>query len=224
VLPTTREPPPAPQPFRLSIKPGDFAVVDYADEDRIPRGSGHATVVHATNGVAVVAEQLTTHTLGVDDGEDGDEAADDVADVVGDIAAGPGSVLAARTWTFPAPPAASDGNAGSTARFVVFNPNPHRSTTVTLVEADTGREVSPYDMVDVEVAPGGRVELALERATADRAVAVVVRADDPVVVDRLDVLPDQLRFALAVGIPSLGRSVPLAELAEHGELAGQPTG
>ena len=224
VLPTTREPAPAPQPFRLSIKPGDFAVVDYADEDRIPRGSGHATVVHATNGVAVVAEQLTTHTLGVDDGEDGDEAADDVADVVGDIAAGPGSVLAARTWTFPAPPAASDGSAGSTARFVVFNPDPHRSTTVTLVEADTGREASPDDMVDVEVAPGGRVELALERATADRAVAVVVRADDPVVVDRLDVLPDQLRWALAVGIPSLDRSVPLAELAERGELAGQPAG
>jgi hypothetical protein len=55
-------------------------------------------------------------------------------------------------------------------------------------------------------------------------VAVVVRAGHPVVVDRLDVSPDELRLALAVGIPSLARSVPLAELAEHGGLAGQPAG
>jgi hypothetical protein len=55
-------------------------------------------------------------------------------------------------------------------------------------------------------------------------VAVVVRADDPVVVDRVDVSPDQLRLAVAVGIPSVDRSVPLAELAERGELAGQPAG
>ena len=224
VLPTTREPAPAPQPFRLSIKPGDFAVVDYADEDRIPRGSGHATVVRATNGVPVVAEQLTTHTLGVDHGEDGDEEGDGDADVVGDIAAGPGSVLAARTWTFPTPPAATDGDARSTARFVVFNPDRDRSTSVMLVEATNGREATPDDTVDVEVAPGGRVELALETATADPAVAVVVRADDPVVVDRLEVSRDQLRLALAVGIPSLERSVPLSELAERGELAGQPAG
>ena len=223
VLPTTGKAAPAPQPFHLSIKPGDFTVVDYADEDRIPRGSDHATVVHAANGVAVVAERLTTHRLGVDDGQGGDEEADDDADVAGDIAAGPGSVVAARTWTFPAPPAATDGGA-RTARFVVFNPDPERTTTVTLVEADTGHDASPDDMVDVEVAPGGRVELVLERAMADAAVAVVVLADDPVVVDRVDVSPDQLRLAVAVGIPSVDRSVPLAELAERGELAGQPAG
>jgi hypothetical protein len=227
VLPTTGKAAPAPQPFSLSIKPGDFTVVDYADEDRIPRGSGHATVVHVTNGVPVVAERLTMHTLGADDGQGGDEDADDVDDVAGvagDIAGGPGSVLAARTWAFPAPPAASDRSAGSTVRFVVFNPDPDRSTTVTLVEADTGHDASPDDMVEVEVAPGGRVELAIERAMTDPAVAVVVRAGHPVVVDRLDVSPDQLRLALAVGIPSLARSVPLAELAEHGGLAGQPAG
>jgi Family of unknown function (DUF5719) len=224
VLPTTGQPAPAPQPFRLSIKPGDFAVLDYADEDRIPRGGGHATVVHATNGVPVVAERLTTHTLGADDGKDSDEEPDDDADVAGGIAAGPGSVLAARTWTFPAPPGATDGSAGATARFVVFNPDPERTTRVRLVQATNGREPSPGDTVDVEVAPGGRVELAAGTATAEPGAAVVVRADDPVVVDRLDVSSDQLRLAVDIGIPSLDRSAALSELAEHGELAGQPAG
>ena len=61
VLPTTDEPAPAPQPFRLSIRAGTFTVVDYGDEERVAAGVGHATVVRSTNGVPVVAERVMAH-------------------------------------------------------------------------------------------------------------------------------------------------------------------
>ncbi len=217
VLPTTREPAPAPQPFRLSIKPGDFAVVDYADEDRVPRDAAHATVVHATNGAPVVVERILTQTV---DAEDGEEASD--------VVSGPGAVLAARTWTFPSTSVSDDGaeadadEDGPPARFVVFNPDRERSAHVSLHAVENGRDTEVDDARDVEVPPGGRVTLVAGPSVDAPGTAFVVEADAAVMAERLVVTPDRLRVAMSVGIPSLDRSVPLAELAAHGELAGQP--
>src|SRR5690606_10437584 len=50
---------PAPQPFGLSVGPGDHEVVDYGAHERVVAGVAHATMVRSTNGVPVVAERVT---------------------------------------------------------------------------------------------------------------------------------------------------------------------
>ncbi|MGH9111930.1 MAG: DUF5719 family protein [Acidimicrobiales bacterium] len=219
VLPSTREPAPAPQPFRLSVKPGEFAVVDYTDQDRIPRDTRHATVVHATNGVPVVVERIVAQTV---EGEDGEEASD--------VVSGPGAVVAARTWTFPLASAGEAGTAPETeteiaqdaspARFVVFNPDRERSVHVTLHAVVDGRDSEVDDARDVEVPPGGRVMLVAEPPADAPGTAFVVEADAAVTAERMILTTDRLRLAMSVGIPNVDDSVSLARLAAAGDLAG----
>src|SRR4029453_18886619 len=104
VLPTSDEPAPAPQPFRLSVRGGTFAAVDYGAEDRVVPGVEHATLVRSTNGVPVVAERVPPaagEAGGTDDDTGDEEGGGDDADsgeggggdrVRGDVAAGPGAV------------------------------------------------------------------------------------------------------------------------------------
>lgn len=201
VLPTTDEPGPAPQPFRLSIRARAFAAVDYDTEDRIAAGVGHATVVRATNGVPVVAERAITQSVEPDDENDDDES--DLA--TGDVAAGPGAAVAATSWAFPSP---VDGDT-VTAQFVVFNPDAERSVRVTLLAVGGGRLSRVGATRDVEVAPGGRVSLGDDSA----GVAWIVEAEAPVVVERVLVGQGGLRLAIGAGIPSGDGTVPLGELA-----------
>lgn len=68
-----------PQPFGLSIGPGDYRVVHLGDEERVPAGVDLAIVVSSRNGVPVVAERVI-RTAAVADGradEDRSGAADD---------------------------------------------------------------------------------------------------------------------------------------------------
>jgi hypothetical protein len=245
VLPTSAEPGPAPQPFRLSVRGGGFTVVDYGEHERITAGIGHATVVHASNGVPVVAERVMTQTF--DRGDDADDAdGEDGGDGrVGDITFGPGSVLAARSWVFPSTGTAGvgadvdggdpdvgdadgDGAAGDESgapvvRFVVFNPDPDRRTRVSLRAVADGRSSGIDDAGAIEVAPGGRVTLQAPESLAP-ATALVVEADAGVVVERLLLSGGELRVATGAGIPAVEGSVALAHLAASGDLAGQSVG
>jgi hypothetical protein len=208
VLPTTEEPALEPQPFRLSIPAGDFSVVDYGAEDRVPVGVAHATLVRSTNGVPVVADRVLTQTVGADEeGEDSES--------VGDTAAGPGAPLAAHRWTFPSP---VEGD-GSDARFVVFNPDPERSTRVTLLEVADGREAEIGTARDVEVPAGGRVTLTDETDEGDEpsdrvpASAWVVQSEAPVVAERVVLGADGLRLATELGLPSVDGAALLPDEA-----------
>jgi len=203
VLPTTDEPAPAPQPFRLSIRAGGFTVVDYGAEERIAAGVGHATVVRSTNGVPVVAERAMTQLVRADD-RDADEGG---TNGTGDIAAGPGAIVAASRWAFPA----SVGGDEATVAFVVFNPDAERSARATLLAVAGGRETEVDDARDVEVPPGGRVALAGDAAAADGS-SWVVESAVPVVVELVVVGQGGLRLATGVGIPSGEGAVPLGEL------------
>jgi Family of unknown function (DUF5719) len=205
VLPTTDEPAPAPQPFRLSIRAGGYTVVDYGEEQRIAAGVEHATVVRSSNGVPVVAERAITQVVERDD-ENDDGDGEDGAEVAGDIAAGPGAAVAASRWAFPS---SVDGQAA--ARFVVFNPDAERSVRVTLLTVGSGWEARASGARDVDVPPGGRVALDHDAA----GVGWVVEAGAPVVVERVMVGEDGLRLAAGVGIPSVEGAVPLASLLEH---------
>ena len=128
---------PLPQPFHLSVPSGGVSAIDYRQEDRIARGTGYATIVDATNGVPVVAERVITAA--------GDERRD--------ITAGPGSVVAARTWTVPS----------AAERLIVFNPDDERSVRVSV----------PGERV--EVAPGGRATLRGAASVEADAPVVVER-------------------------------------------------
>jgi hypothetical protein len=212
VLPTSDEPAPAPQPFRLSIRAGTFAAVDYGAEDRVVPGMEHATLVRSTNGVPVVAERVTTHAGepagdddtadeegGGDDPDGGEGAGDDR--VGGDVAAGPGAVVAATRWAFPSSTRGEEAG----LRFVVFNPDPERSAPVTLLAAANGREDPVGDVPATVVAPGGRAVLS---ADVDWP-SWVVEAGAPVAVERVLVGEGGLALAAGVGIPSVDGSAPL---------------
>ncbi len=204
VLPTTDEPAPAPQPFRLSIRGGTFAVVDYGTEGRVVPGVEHATVVRATNGVPVVAERAMSHAgnRGEGDDEDADEGADRGA---GDVADGPGAVVAATRWAFPSSVDAQEVG----VRLVVFNPDPERSVPVTLLAVANRRETPVAGGPDAVVAPGGRLALGDDAA----GTSWVLEAGAPVVVERVLVRDGGVRLATGPGIPSVDGSVPLGRLA-----------
>jgi hypothetical protein len=207
VLPTSDEPAPAPQPFRLSIRAGTFAAVDYGAEDRVVPGVEHATLVRATNGVPVVAERVTTQA--------GEPAGDVTAHeegggderVRGDVAAGPGAVVAATRWAFPSSTRGQEAG----LRFVVFNPDPERSVPVTLLAAANGREAPVDGVRATAVAPGGRIALD---ADGDWP-SWVVEAEAPVVVERVLVGEGGLALAAGVGIPSVHGSAPLGRPGER---------
>jgi hypothetical protein len=218
VLPTTDEPAPAPQPFRLSIRSGGFTVVDYGAEDRVAPDVEHATLVRATNGVPVVAERAVAQAgdgagaedegdEGSDEGTDGgtDGGGDEGADTgAGDVAEGPGAVVAATRWVFPS--AVHGAEAG--VRFVVFNPDPERSVPVTLRTVANGRETGVAGDADAVVPPGGRLALGDDAGGS----SWVVEARAPVVVERVLVRDDGVRLAIGPGIPGADGSEPLGRL------------
>jgi Family of unknown function (DUF5719) len=212
LLPTSDEPAPAPQPFRLSIRAGTFAVVDYGAEDRVVPGVEHATLVRSTNGVPVVAERVTTHAgkpggTGDDtDDEEGDGDGEDKAG--GDVAVGPGAVAAATRWAFPS---SVDGDGLS---FVVFNPDPDRSVRVTLLGVAGGHTGDARSASAVEVPAAGRVTLAGRAAGA----AWVVESEAPVVVERGVLGEDGLRLPTGPGIPSVVGATPLGRM-----VGGEPS-
>jgi hypothetical protein len=218
VLPTSDEPAPAPQPFRLSVRGGTFAAVDYGAEDRVVPGVEHATLVRSTNGVPVVAERVTTHAgepAGGDDTADEEGGGDDADSgeggggdrVRGDVAAGPGAVVAATRWAFPSSTRGEEAG----LRFVVFNPDPERSVPVTLLAATNGREDPVDDVPATAVAPRGRIVLAAEVDWA----SWVVEAEAPVVVERVLVGEAGVALGSGVGIPSVDGSVPLGRPRER---------
>jgi Family of unknown function (DUF5719) len=196
VLPTTDEPGPLPQPFGLSVGPGDYEVVDYGAEDRIIAGVPHATVVRVTAGAGVVAERVTT---------DGDA----------EVTAAPGARFADRTWTFPI---TVGGDAAAT--LVVFNPDPTSAVRATLRPAVDGADPLAEP---VDVPPGGRATLEVDPDALADTTGVVVTAAGPVVVERVLALSDGGgRLALGAGIPAAATAVSLDALAEDARLAGVP--
>ncbi|HET6952556.1 MAG TPA: DUF5719 family protein [Acidimicrobiales bacterium] len=229
VLPATDEPAPLPQPFGLSVGPGDYEVVDYGGEDRIEAGVGHTTVVRVTAGEGVVAERVTMDTdpgepsadeardEGDRDGRDRDGSADGGeagAEAGGgtEVTAAPGARFAARSWMFPS---ATEWEAAAT--IVVFNPDPHRFVAATLRPAAPG--AGPI-AGPVELAPGGRATIAVDPGLLPGGTGLVVDAARPVVAERLLVRSDGARLALGPGIPAVDTAVGLDGLAAGAGLAG----
>ncbi len=209
VVPSTDEPAPAPQPFRLSVGPGRYEVVDYGDQDRVEAGVPHATVVRSTNGQPVVAQRVTA---------DMGPAPDDPGDQPGEITAATGSRLAAPRWAF-ASAAGEDADPdepADTVAFVVFNPDPDDAASVRLdLVSDTVELLAPFT-----VPPGGSVTIDLDARESAATEAAVIDADRPVVAERVVRLGDGGRLALGPGVPEADEAVTLDRLAEEGLIGG----
>jgi len=181
----------APQPFRVAVAAGRHEVIDYGEQDRVPAGTGHATVVRSSNGVPVVAERVLTYG----DGQPGE------------VAAGPGAAFAADTWVL----ATRGGGDEPATRLVVANPGGGRPARVSVVGFTGGQEVAPADLADVEVPPGDRRVLTIGGELDADDLAVVVRSDQPVVVERL-VSGDGLGQAAGPAVPVASGAVPVSGL------------
>lgn len=202
-----------PEPFGLVVRPGRFEVLDYGSEGRIPTRTPHTTIVASANEVPVVAERIMSSS-----GPD-----------LRSVYAVAGSFAASESWIFPAgfgsivERVGEDGSVAGTARYVVVNPDSQRPTRVSLTLYTDGLAATPPAVRDVEVAPGGRVELALtddvlagvpipdgsaDDASGEPATSVLVSADGPILVERV-VDVDGIDVAASPGIPASGGAMPL---------------
>jgi hypothetical protein len=243
LVPTTDATGPAPQPFGLSVGPGAHEVVDYGSDDRVVAEVPHATVVRSTNGLPVVAAQVTA-----DVGPAARSSRDDPPPRRGEIAATHGSRLAAPVWRF-ASVAWRDVDDGSVT-FVVFNPDAGESVEARLDLSGTAADASdegdataaddPRDTstaaedataedgrggdptAPVDVPPGARVAIEVDADRLAGATTAVVEADGPVVVDRVVRLADGRRRAIGPGVPAAAGASLLDRLAGDGRLAGAP--
>jgi hypothetical protein len=178
----------AAQPFGVSVPPGRYEILDFAEEERVPRDVGHATVIRSTNGVPIVAERV------LDFARRGG----------GDLAAGSGSPFAARSWTF-----ATTGGEGLVSRFVAYNPDPDRPARLSLTALVDGERVAPDELQAIEVPPGSRHEVRLTEDLEAGDPAVVVESDVPVVVERFVSTAGGLGQAAGPGLPAADTATAL---------------
>ena len=181
------------EPFELSIRPGQYAVVDPGADGRLPPGVGWWAWAESRNEVPVVAALVVR--------------AGGEAEPVGQVIA-VGSPLEATRWLLPVGGVAD----GAGAVVSVANPSAGEDVTVT-VSAVAGGSSTPVDgLVDVPVAAGARARLELGDAVDPTALALRVDATGPVVVWRTLVFPDGRGVATTVGLVVAGTSslpVPL---------------
>jgi hypothetical protein len=218
---------PAPQPFGLSLGPGRYEVLDLGAEERIPAGVPHTTVVRSTNGVGVVAERVTADRGPLPRRRSRNA---EQRPRPSEISATTGSRVAAPVWRFTGLGDPDDDS--STVSFVVYNPDPDATVAVSLdllpeeaATDDTAADDPAGDSGDdgptrpVRVAPGARVVVELDAEHAAAATAAIVRAEGPVVAERMVRLGDGRRRAYGGGVPAADGAVPLDRLADDGLLA-----
>lgn len=174
-----------PAPVELSIAPGSHATVDINEDGRIPAGIPHSAVVRSANDVPVVAERVVSARDARRRG----------------LSVTTGSPVEATEWTF----AAGSTEAPSAESLTIVNLDPQVLTEVDVVAVVGGQELPVADLQGVVVEAGQRLNLNLTAQIANREdLAVVVRATEPVVVERIlaQVGEDQRGISLAVGVPS----------------------
>jgi len=175
-----------PAPVELSIAPGSHATVDMNEDGRLPVGVPHSAVVRSANDVPVVAERVLSSLR--TSGRRG-------------LSVTTGSPVEATEWTF----AAGSTEEPSAESITIVNLDPQVLTEVDVVAVVGGQELPVADLQGVVVEAGERLNVDLTPQIANRDdLAVVVRATEPVVVERIlaQLGEDQRGIALAVGVPS----------------------
>jgi hypothetical protein len=171
-----------PEPFSLTVGARGYSVVSMADEDRIPAGVNHATIVRSVNRIPVVAERVLAAT---------EPAARE------GVSAALGAPVGATTWFFPAGGPTQDLDQWVT----LLNLSNTEDATVTFTGLAGGRELDLADLDAVEVPAAGRVEVRLGDHVERQRLPLVVRSDVPVVAERGLYAVDDLGMSNVPGIP-----------------------
>lgn len=174
-----------PEPVDLSLAPGAHASVDMNADGRLPAGVPHAATVRSANGVPIVAERVVSSRGPSRYG----------------ISVTTGSPVEASEWTF----AAGSTEAPRSQSLTIVNLDPQVLTELDVFALVGGQELPVSELQDVVIEAGERLNVNLSSQIANRPdLAVVVRASEPVVVERIlaDTGDDARGISLTVGIPS----------------------
>ena len=190
------------EPYQLSIRPGQYAVVDLRQDGRLPEGLGWWAWAESRNGTPIVAGLVV-------------RAGGDAVPRGQVIALG--SPLVGPRWSVPL-----GGVAGGPAtNLSVANPASTESVTVSVRSVVGGSVSDVAGLTDIEVAPGGRVVLELAEAIDPATASLLVEASGPVVVARTTVFPETGGSSTAPAIVWLdGAALPQPSV---GDAATSPT-
>lgn len=177
-----------PEPFELTVPPGRYGIVNLHEEDRIPAGISHTTLVRSVNGVPVVAERAVAATEG--------------ANRHG-VAATLGSPLAAPTWYFP-----GGGTSAERDEFLtLFNESEDEPATFSVTALAGGQDLAVQDLQDVVLAPGARTTIRLGDHIEREDLPLMITADGPIVAERGLYRVGGDGVSQAIGIPSAAKAV-----------------
>jgi hypothetical protein len=172
----------AAEPFDLTVPPRERLTVVANEEERVPKGAGHAATVVSLNGVPVVAERSV---LAAAPSQRGVGAADSF-----------GARRTARRWVL----AAGAATAAVDEWVVVLNPGPG-DATVTLQALAGGQFLVPESLAPVPIPAGRRVAVRATDHFSREDLALLVSSTAPVVVERGVYLVGSTGIALSAGIP-----------------------
>lgn len=171
----------AAEPILLTVPRQSRVTVTANDEARIPKSVAHAATVRSTNGVPVVVERTV----------------DAVSPAPrSGLAISLGARLSARSWVV----AAGQVDESNDQWLVLQNPGP-QAARITVSVLDEGRTVGPPSLERLEVGANARRGVKLNDSVRKGNAALLVTADQPVVVERDYYKSRGLGTAMSPAIP-----------------------
>lgn len=170
-------------PYELSIRPGQFSVVELGEDERLPDGVGFATLVESRNEERVVAARVV-----------------DATETPAGRSVSLGSPLVATRWLAPLP-GSPDSEDAAVGRSLAIANSGTREVDVTVSVLDEG-DAEVVEELSVEPAARGVVDL--DDLEVPTGALVEVEASGPVSVGRVLTFDDGESFAEVPAIPVAG--------------------
>jgi hypothetical protein len=170
-----------PEPFSLTVPDGGYQLVSLGDDERVPRDVAFFGIVRSLNGVPVVAERVLLS---------GEPAARSGVSTV------PGSPIGSRAWVLAV--GAADDRTDEWLSIVNLS---NDDAAVVSVTALAGQPVAVEGLSDLTVPPGNRVAIRVGEHIERGELALLLRADRPIVVERSLYRVGALGMSSALGIP-----------------------
>ena len=171
-----------PEPFDLRIAPRRFEILSLHEEQRIPRGVGHTSIVRSLNGVPITAERVQWALA--------------PSDTLG-LSAMPGSPVEAPTWYL-----AAGGPTDEVDEWItIVNLSNDRDVTAAITGLIGGREVPNVELDDLAIPAAGRLDVRLGDHVDRAAYPLTVEADGPIIVERGLYAVDGFGVSNSIGLP-----------------------
>lgn len=169
------------EPFDLTVPPRERVTIVASEEERVPRGVGHAATVLSLNGVPVVAERSIAATAPAE--------RTGISDALG-------IPSAAERWVL----AAGSATATLDEWVVVVNPGP-KDAVLSVRGLASGQFQAIEGLQGVALAAGRRTAIRLTDHAARADLSLLVTSSAPVVVERGVYAVGTPGIALSSGIP-----------------------